>query len=158
MRATGQSGSLFLAIGAAIAPGYMTHRGVVIRDDGPIPTCDGHPLGRNVEALVRQVLDASVSLGLDANNDALDSLLDDRSERALEAKVALMAYYLGEHSGEELIESVLAQQEEATPLVQRYVSCRPPLPLEWRIGTLRASRTKYDIYLETQATPRLIAR
>jgi hypothetical protein len=109
-----------------------------------------------VETVVRPVL--SAGLDLDANNAALESLFADRSDRALEAKVALMAYYLGEHSGEELVEGVLVQQEQATPLVQKYVSCRPPLPGEWRIGTLRASRTKYDIYLEELAKRRLTTR
>jgi len=145
-----------LALTAPIGFFYLTHRGVITSDSRPIPTCRGRPLAREVEMLVRPVLRGTFDL--DANNDALESLLGDRSERALEAKVALMAYYLGEHAGEELIESVLAQQETATPLVQRYMSCRPPLPSEWRIGTVRASRTKYDIYLEELAKRRLTMR
>jgi len=145
-----------LALTAAVSFTYLTHRGVITSDLHPIPTCQGPALTRDVEVLVRPVLGASFDL--DANNDALESLLGDRSDRALDAKVALMAYYLGEHAGEELIESVLAQHEKATPLVQQYMSCRPPLPSEWRIGTLRSSRTKYDIYLEELAKRRLTTR
>jgi hypothetical protein len=146
-----------LSLGLAIAIFYLLHRGVIVSDEHPIPECP-RVLGRGVEGLVRPVLSASRSLNWGPNYGALDALCADKSDQALEAKVALMAYYLGEHPGEELVESVLEQHDKATPLVQQYMECRPPLPGEWRIGTLFASRTKYERYLREQARRRLTTR
>ena len=127
---------------------YLSHRGVISSSNDPIPDCLSRPLRPDVEQLVRPVLVASSTDDWGPNYDALERLLKLQTPPATEARVALMAYYLGEHPGEELVEGVLLEQAVATPLVLDYMQCRPTMPSEWRIGTNRASRTKYRHYLE----------
>jgi hypothetical protein len=134
--------------GCALALVFLTHRGVVADERDPLPTCESGSLSTDVASLVRQVLTEGQSLDSRPYSPALQRLLADETPTGVEARVALLAYYLGEHAGEELLESTLAHGETATTLVRKYMTCRPAISGEWRIGTLRVSRTKYRIYLD----------
>jgi hypothetical protein len=127
---------------------WLTHRGVVVSASHPIPECQGRSLAPEIAALIRPVLGASQRSDWGPNYDALEALLVDKSPRGLEARVALSAYYLGSHPSEELAESLLTQERDATPLMQTYMQCRPQLEREWLIGTIRAGRGGYEAYFE----------
>jgi len=114
----------------------------------PIETCRQTRLATEVEALVRKVLMARSGGDWGPDYAALEDVMKSREPAALEARVALMAYYLGEHPGEELLESVLAEGARVAPLVQKYSQCRPRLSSEWRLPTVGVSRTLYDLYGE----------
>ena len=139
-----------VALAAVLAAAFygLGHRGPVAGLNAPIPTCNGATLAPEVEALVRPVLMAHARDDWGPHFAALEEVIASRQPAALEARVALMAYYLGEHPGEELLESVLAEEARATPLVQKYRQCRPPLSSEWRMPTVVVLRTLYDIYGE----------
>jgi hypothetical protein len=138
--------ALAAVLGAAFY--WLGHRGAVPDRNAPIPTCQGTRLAPEVEALVRPVLMARTGEDWGPDYAALEQVIASRQPGALEARVALMAYYLGEHPGEELLESILAEEARATPLVQKYRQCRPALSSEWRMPTVVVLRTLYDIYGE----------
>jgi len=138
--------AIFVGLAATIY--WLGHRGPVPDQKAPIATCRKTRLASEVEALVRNVLMARTGEGWGPDYAALEDVINSREPAALEARVALMAYYLGEHPGEELLESVLAEGTRAAPLVQKYSQCRPPLSSEWRMPTVVVSRTLYDLYGE----------
>jgi hypothetical protein len=140
------STTLFGFLGTTVY--WLGHRGAVPDVKAPIATCRGTWLAPEVEALVRPVLMARTGEDWGPDYAALEKVIASRQPAALEARVALMAYYLGEHPGEELLESVLAEGARATPLVRKYSQCRPPLSSEWRMPTVVVLRTLYDLYGE----------
>jgi hypothetical protein len=79
---------------------------------------------------------------------AFEKFLALKGSVALEAKVALMAYYTGEHYGEELLETVLEQPAQADPLVRRYRECRPRVSFEGDLENLIVLRAQYNAYDE----------
>jgi hypothetical protein len=139
------AGALLLTVGALY---YLAHRGVVNDAHAPIPPCPDRALPPDVETLVRRVLVARQSDDWAPDYAELEALLNSREPAALEARVALMAYYIGEHPAEELFESVLADRAVATPIVKRYSECRPRLSSERGIGTVVSLRTLYDHYVK----------
>lgn len=136
---------ILLAVAGAAVFYHLRHRGPVVDERAPIRNC-AELLRPEVERLLLPVLRAHRRDDWAPNFEALERLLRSTNAVALEARVALMAYYIGEHPGEELLESVLAEQERATPLVKRYSQCRPPLVSERQIGTVLVLRTLYDAY------------
>lgn len=127
---------------------WLGHRGPVPDRKAPIATCRKTKLAPGVEALVRNVLMARSGEDWDPDYAALEDLISSKEPAALEARVALMAYYLGEHPGAELLDSVLVEGTRAAPLVQKYSQCRPPLSSEWRMPTVVVLHTLYDLYGE----------
>jgi hypothetical protein len=105
-------------------------------------------LAPEIEALVRPVLLARTGADWGPDYAQLERVLASKTPAALEARVALMAYYLGEHPGQDLLESVLAEGTGAAGLVRKYSECRPPLSSEWRLPTVIVLRTLYDHYDE----------
>jgi len=136
---------------------WLTHRGVIASSEHPIPDCRSR-LAPEIEARIRPVLVASQHWDWGPNYDALEGLLADRTPQGLEARAALGAYYLGAHPAEELHERLLAQEQQATPLMRRYMQCRPPMEREWLIGTIRAGRGGYNAYFELLRESRLTTR
>jgi len=134
-----------LVLAAAAAHFYLSHRGVIASETDPLPTCTS-VLKPDVERLVRPVLIASTRSDWPPDYAALDQLLHSKEPAALEARVALMAYYIGEHPGEELLESIISAGPAAVPLVKRYCQCRPRLSSGRQIGMVLALRTLYDLY------------
>ena len=134
--------------GAVAAPHPACSRSIVIDEDAPIPTCADKVLTPEVEELMRPVLVAHRQSGWAPDLTALEALLGSRQPAAAEARVALMAYYIGEHAGEELLESVLQERLVTGPLVARYRQCRPSLASEAEIGHVRVLRTLYDHFAE----------
>lgn len=130
---------------AAAAHFYLSHRGLIASETAPLPSCPSM-LKPDVERLVRPVLVASTRSDWGPDYAALEQLLHSKEPAALEARVALMAYYIGEHPGEELLESVMSAGPAAVPLVKQYSQCRPRLRSEREIGTVLALRTLYNIY------------
>jgi hypothetical protein len=139
---------VILAIGLGMTAYGFRHRGPVPDERAPISTCRDTTLAPEVEALVRPVLMAHSGADWGPDYAALEEVITSRHPAALEARVALMAYYLGEHPGEELLESVLGDGTSAMPLVRKYSQCRPPLRSEWRLPTVVVLRTLYDLYDE----------
>lgn len=126
--------------------------GVKPEPHSPITTCEKGALPPEVDRLVKPVLLARVAwTRSDVYDDktfemAFDKFLNAKGASALEAKVALMAYYTGEHYGEELLEAVLDHQAQADPLVRRYRACRPRTSFEAELDGLVVLRTQYDNY------------
>jgi hypothetical protein len=123
----------------------------------PIPTCESGTVTPSVEQLVKPVLLARAAWirsgkYLDKSFEPpFYKLLATKGATALEAKVALMAYYTGEHYGEELLDAVLGEHALADRLVQRYRECRPRVSFEDRLEGVLVLRTQYDIYAEIRA-------
>jgi hypothetical protein len=59
-----------------------------------------------------------------------------------------MAYYTGEHYGEELLDGVLEQPALADPLIRRYRECRPSVSFENELDNLVVLRAQYNAYDE----------
>jgi hypothetical protein len=136
-----------ISITLSVAWIWLTHRGVIGSAGSPIPDCRDY-LARDIETRVRPVLVARQTWEWGPNYDALERLLADKTLQGLEARVALMAYDLGAHPDEELAESLLSQEQGATPIMLRYMQCRPRLEREWLIGTVRAGRGGYEAFFE----------
>jgi hypothetical protein len=81
-------------------------------------------------------------------------LLTSKHPRALEAHVALLAYYLGERAGDELVANVVSRGAAADELVERYKACRPPTSYESRLSAVTTSATKYAVFEEERRTAR----
>jgi hypothetical protein len=77
---------------------------------------------------------------------AFEALLESSDKDALEAQVALMAYYVGEHYGEELLASVLGRARRADKLVEQYAACRPVASFEKELGGVMVLKTLYTQY------------
>ena len=126
-------------------------QGLVQDDSAPIPPCE-QQLASSIESLVRPVLLARAA-ALQAKREwdgafeeSFYGLLKQRSPAAEEAQVALMAYYTGEHYGEELVERVMSKPKVFGPLVAKYRLCRPNLTFEDQLRGVVVLRTLYDIY------------
>ena len=128
--------------------------GVTPDSHSPIFTCKGEVLAPQIEALLRPVLipmAAARRAGRDHDETyvkAFEGLLESRDKNALEAQVALMAYYVGEHYGEELLSSVRGRARRADPLVQRYAACRPAVSFEKELEGVAVLKTLYTLYRE----------
>ncbi len=137
-----------------LLPLIGTAVGAGVRPDEhfPIAMCDKGALAPAVERLVKPVLLARVAWArsrsyLDKDFEtAFYKFLEAKGAVALEAKVALMAYYTGEHYGEELVEAVLEHPAQADSLVRRYRDCRPRVTFEDQLDGLVVLRTQYDNY------------
>ena len=139
----------------ALALGLLPAGGVEIDKYNPIPTCEGRKLEPRVERLLRPVL-LSLSEARRARREwdtafetTFRRLLRLKDPDALEAKVALMAYYVGEHYGEELQNS-FQPSTKADSLIKRYKICRPLVTFEERLSGIVVLRTLYDQYEEEQ--------
>ena len=126
---------------------------VKIDANDPIPTCKEARLPQGVERLIRPVLEARVERLAKDDEDtnerydtAFYNLVESRDSEALEAQVALMAYYVGEHYGHELVDAVLEHGPPADVLVNRYKVCRPPVSFESQLSGVMVLRTLYGIY------------
>jgi hypothetical protein len=105
---------------------------------GELQRCPSKMLGA-VEHELLPVLDA-LRLASDKNDwfdpgyeKAFAHLLQSKSRASIEARVALMDYYIGESTGEELVCAVAADGSRASKLLQRYSRCdiapsRSPMP------------------------------
>ena len=128
--------------------------GVTVSTHAPIDTCRDGALPPDVDALVKPVLLASVAAQRQgrfpdqAFERELYQLLETQGTVALEAKVAMMSYYIGEHYGEELLEAALQDAMQSDALVARYEKCRPHVSFESELDGVVVLRTLYDIYLE----------
>jgi hypothetical protein len=134
-------------------------RGPTIDGHAPLATCTSHNLDPAVDRLIRPVI-----LGYSDMRRSSDpysgeatkkfegpfyALLESRGPGVLEAEVALAAYYLGEHPGEELVESLLSRATPKTDaLVATYRVCRPRTSFERELTGVVVLRTKYDVYDE----------
>jgi hypothetical protein len=130
--------------------------GVIADSHSPIFTCKGEVLAPQIEALLRPVL-IPMANARRARRDhdekyvkAFESLLESRDKNALEAQVALMAYYVGEHYGEELLSSVQGRGRQADKLVQRYAACRPAVSFERELEGVIVLKTLYTLYGENR--------
>jgi hypothetical protein len=139
---------VFFAVATAAALSAACANGPTIDRSAPIPTCDALQLDPAIERLISPVLLSFAGGSQGAFETALDKLLTSVDSRAVEAQAALMAYYLGEHPGEELIQSLLQRASEADPLITKYRVCRPSLSFERQLRGVVVLRTKYDIYAE----------
>ena len=96
-----------------------------------MPQCKSERLRPGVDRLVSPVLKALKVAA--SKNDWWDKtyekqfyrLIEAKSTDAREARVALMAYYVGEHYGEELVCAVEADGKGMIPLLDKYKQCRP---------------------------------
>lgn len=130
-------------------------RGPTIEKGAPIPTC-GYRLDPSVDGLIRPVLLGLVKMRQTSGGvseaafklfeDPFYALLRSEDPRALEAQVALTAYYVGEHPGGELIEALLSHGPLADRLVAKYRVCRPLTSFEDRLTGVVVLGTKYRIY------------
>jgi hypothetical protein len=133
---------------AMVAASVGCTNGPTIDQAAPILTCEAPPLDPAVEHLIKPVLLSFVEDSDETFEAPFHALLVSGDSRAVEAQVALMAYYIGEHPGEELIESLLKRSSEADPLISNYRRCRPALSIERQLAGVVVLRTKYDIYAE----------
>jgi hypothetical protein len=140
--------TVVVGIGLALTLYRLAHRGPIPDKIAPIATCRETTLAPEVEALVRPVLMAHGGQDWGPDYAALEEVIGSTQPAGREARIALMAYYLGEHPAEELLESILADGPSAIPLVRKYSQCRPPLTSEWRLSTVVVLRTLYDLYGE----------
>jgi hypothetical protein len=145
---------VFFGLATAAAWTTACASGPTIDGSAPIPTCDALPLDPAVERLISPVLLSFVRGSREPFEAALEKLLASRDSRAGEAQAALMAYYIGEHPGEELIQSLLTRPSEADPLIAKYRVCRPSLSVERQLRGLVVLRTKYDVYAEERKSMR----
>jgi hypothetical protein len=153
-----------ILIVAAIGDLVGASPGPQIDPDKPITTCPSRELTPEIERLVRPVLLGFVAMRSAADphseaayksfEDPFYALLSSRDRHALEALVALSAYYLGEHSGEDLLESLLAKPAASDRLVAQYAVCRPATSFESKLTGVVVLRTKYDIYREERSRSR----
>lgn len=60
-------------------------------------------------------------------DDLLDNLSHDQSKVSDEASAALLCYYLGEHTAEEMFENVAARGPRELPYIEKYRKRRPVL-------------------------------
>ncbi len=118
----------------------------------PIETCEGMFLPPRVERLLKPILLARAA-AIRSNREwdtayekAFYNLLKMKGPDAREAQVALMAYYTGEHYGEELLELARAHPLQFDPLVRRYRLCRPRLTFEDQLSGVVVLQTLYKIY------------
>jgi hypothetical protein len=125
---------------------------VVPDSHAPIITCKGDALAPPIEALLRPVL-LPLAASRRARRDhdegyvkAFEVLLRSSDKNALEAQVALMAYYVGEHYGEELLGAVSSRAPRADVLVERYAACRPALSFERDLEGVVVLKTLYTQY------------
>ncbi len=139
--------------------------GVVMDTDHPIATCESKTLPPRVERLLKPVLLALTVANRSgqewdtAYERAFYRLLEMKSPAAREAQVALMAYYTGEHYGEELLVLARAYRSQFDPLVRRYRECRPKVTFEDQLSGVVVLRTLYMIYegdidLKNSRTPK----
>lgn len=148
-----RSAGLICLVAGAIMVGDVARGERVIQDDhSPIPTCERQQLPLDVEALIRPVLLARVA-ALEARRewdttyeDAFYRLLRLRSPAAREAQTALMAYYTGEHYGEELLELTTSEPKVFAPLVAKYRICRPAVTFEDQLQGIVVLRTLYELF------------
>jgi len=126
--------------------------GLIADSHYPIETCEGKFLPPGVERLLKPVLLARAA-AIQSHREwdttyekAFYNLLKMKGPEAWEAQVALMAYYTGEHYGEELVEHALAHRKEFDPLVRRYRQCRPRLTFEDQLSGVVVLQTLYKIY------------
>jgi len=126
--------------------------GVVMDTHFPIATCESEALPPRIERLLKPVLlalAAAIRSGQEwdtAYERAFYKLLEMKGPEAREAQAALMAYYTGEHYGEELVELARVHRSQFDPLVRRYRECRPKLTFEDQLSDVLVLRTLYKIY------------
>ena len=142
----------FILMALASAGQALAADGLIADSNYPIETCEGKFLPPGVERLLKPVLLARAA-AIRSNREwdttyekAFYNLLKMKGPEAREAQVALMAYYTGEHYGEELLENALAHRKQFDPLVRRYRRCRPRLTFEDQLSGVVVLQTLYKIY------------
>ena len=116
---------------AAVLTALLTLTGISLAFEPHMPRCKSGKLRPAVDHLVTPVLKALKIA--ESKNDWWDkayeasfySLIEAKGADAKEARVALLAYYVGEHYGEELVCAVEADGKAMIPLLERYKECRP---------------------------------
>jgi hypothetical protein len=124
---------------------------VEISDTHPIRTCNTH-LPPKVDAalkiaLVTKEYTKPAYPHSDIADPALLELFTRKDGVALETKVALSAYYIGEAPGAMLQMAIGEQAKRAIPLVKKYKKCRPLTSFEEQIPKVHVFSTGY-IYLD----------
>jgi hypothetical protein len=130
----------------------IAQRGWVPERDDPIEICKRVRLALKVDGMIRPILLAK-SLAdrarrlTDSTFDALFvRLMEDSSMAGVEARVALMAYYMGSAAGEALLVEARRDYQRADPLILRYQACRPPGSFEDDIPSIPVIRRLYWMY------------
>jgi len=142
----------FSLVALASAGQALAADGLIADSHYPIETCEGKFLPPRVERLLKPVLLARAAEIRShrewdtAYEKAFYNLLKMKGPEAREAQAALMAYYVGEHYGEELVEHALAHRKEFDPLVRHYRQCRPRLTFEDQLSGVLVLQTLYKIY------------
>ena len=123
-------------------------------EERPIPTCKTVELAPEIEERILPVLSGLVKAREEGDwylpeyTGALHDLLREQSAVASEARIALLAYYVGEAYGEELVCAVSSDGASVLPLLEDYRRCRPQVALDPVPLALRASTFKYDVVRE----------
>ena len=137
----------FILLAAMTASPAVT---VTIDENAPIPTCDQVQLTSEVDTLLRPVLlaradEQQAGRSWDEKYEAaFYQLINSKDSHALEAQVALMAYYVGEHYGEELLCSLHKHASDALLLIEQYRTCRPRTSFEDQLSDIVVLHTLYD--------------
>lgn len=120
-------------------------------NDGHIPRCPGKKLPPPVDALVAPILSASMSV-ISSNQPRAERLLQELNENhapaAIEARIALLAYYLGEHPAEELLCRVVDDGPVALSILEAYKKCSPACSAEWPLLHRHMKPVLYDYAIE----------
>ncbi len=142
----------FCLVALASAHQTMAADGLIMSQHYPIETCKGIFLPPRVERLLKPVL-LSLAAAIRSNREwdtdyekAFYNLLKMKGPDAREAQVALMAYYVGAHYGEELLELARTHPLQFDPFVERYRLCRPQLTFEDQLSGVMVLQTLYKIY------------
>jgi len=119
-----------------------------------IPTCNEMKLRPEIAQRVVPILKARLKAQeqndwyLPEYTEPLHQLFREESDIAMEARIALLAYYIGEAYGEELFCAISQDGEEALPILTRYKACRPATVLDPTITNLVLGTTDYELVAE----------
>ncbi len=122
--------------------------------DEPLPTCDGMNLRPEVEQRIVPILEARIKARklndwyLPEYTEPLHQLFREDSPIAMESRIALLAYYIGEAYGEELFCAISQDGEDALPLLEQYQVCRPGTALDPKAAELVTGQAKYEFVAE----------
>jgi hypothetical protein len=133
---------------ALISLATATHSlAVEISETYPIRTCNTYlPPKVNAAlkvALVTKEFTKPAHPHSDIADPALLELFIRKDALALETKVALSAYYIGEAPGAMLHMAIEEQAKLAIPLIKKYKKCRPITSFEVQIQKVHVSSTNY---------------
>ncbi len=120
----------------------------------PLPSCDGVKLRADVEKRIVPILEARIKVHeqndwyLPDYTEPLHVLFREDSAIAMEARIALLAYYIGEAYGGELFCAISQDGRAALPLLEHYLECRPAISLDPRVDEFVGTRANYEFVAE----------